>query len=583
MIRAAAGALIAECVFGYMEELKQEIIRLVSKRVAIKETQLKRPPREELGDLALPCFELAKAQQKKPEELAHQLAAELEQDVRQSKFIAEARAVGPYINFFANKAKLAELVLSDVLKLKQDYGRSLAGRGKTVLVEFCSPNTNKPLHLGHLRNMMIGASLAAVLAFCGYKVVKANLINDRGIHICQTMLAYQKWGKAKEPDKKPDHFVGDFYVLYHKKAAENPELEAEAAELLRRWEAGDKEVLALWKKLNNWVYRGFDETYEKLGIRFDVVDYESQLYEEGKRVVLEGLEKGIFKRHTDGCVVAELEPDLPNKVLIRADGTAVYMTQDIALAIRRFKTPLDSLIYVVGSEQNLHFQQLFAILRKLGFDWVDRCHHLSYGMVWLPEGVMKSREGIVIEADDLMAEMERLARSELAERYATLAEKELAARAAAIALAAMRFHFVKQDPDKDMLYDPRESISFEGETGPYIQYAYARIASIIEKYGGKIDREVDFSLLSSEQEQRLIRLISQFPLTVEDAAKTARPYLIARALIELAQAFNEFYHLCPVLQVDDATKRARLVLISGVKQVLRNGLGLLGIQVLEEM
>lgn len=565
-----------------MDEFKNEIVRVVSKKFSIAESMLEVPPDSSLGDFALPCFGFAKQLKKKPQDIAKELAKELVP----TPLIKEIKAVGPYVNFFVKKEKMAEIVFNDILKLKNDFGKSLIGRDKTVMIEFSSPNTNKPLHLGHIRNNLIGMSLANIFDACGYKAVKANLINDRGIHICQSMLAYKKWGENKEPDKKPDHFVGDFYVLFHKRAAENPELENEAYDMLKRWESGDKEVVALWKKMNNWVYRGFDETYTMLGTKFDVNYYESEIYEKGKKAVMDAFEKGTLKKHTDGCIIADLEKfGLPNKTLLRADGTSIYATQDIYLAKLKFEQyNLDKSIYVAGSEHDLYFQQLFKILELLGFNFTGKLHHLSYGMVYLPEGKMKSREGTVIDADDIMKEMIELSAADLKKRYGAMAEKELNNRAKAIGLGALKFFMLKYDPSKDINYNPSESISFEGETGPYVQYAYARISSILERYGKSVDKDVDLSLLKAKEENELIKMLAKFPESVEDAARSYKPSLVVRYLLELAQKFNEFYQLHQVLNADDENlKKARILLISCIRQVLKNGLTMLGIECLDKM
>src|SRR3989344_881795 len=361
---------------------------------------------------------------------------------------------GPYINFYLNKKNLSTSVLHKIQQQKENYGQQ--SFGEKIMIEFSSPNTNKPLHLGHVRNISLGDSISRILSFLGNDVIKGCLVNDRGIHICKSMLAYKKWGHNKNPDKKSDFFVGDFYVLFAKKATEHPELEQEAQEMLRLWEKGDKEVVALWKKMNEWVYAGFEETYAKLAVSFDKYYYESAIYLFGKEIAQEGLKKEIFF-DKDGAIVAPLQEfGLPDKVLVRSDGTTIYITQDLYLALKKFEDyKLNRSIYVVGSEQNLHFQQLFAILKKLGHKFADGCYHLSYGMVNLPEGKMKSREGTVV----------------------------LQQRGKQVGIAALKFHMLKIDAAKDMVYNPKESISFEGETGPYVQYTHARISSILRKHG----------------------------------------------------------------------------------------------------
>src|SRR3989338_4011860 len=393
-----------------MDEFKKDIVRIVSKTVQISESILEVPKDSKMGDFALPCFSLAKELKKSPDKIAKEIASASSP----TDYISKIEAAGPYVNFFVNSAKFAELILIEISKLKNGYGKSLAGKDKIVMVEFSSPNTNKPQHLGHVRNNLLGMAISNILEFAGHKVIKANLINDRGIHICKSMLAYRLFGENREPNKKPDHFVGDFYVLFNEKVKENPELENEAYDMLKKWEEGDKEVLALWRKMNNWVYRGFNETYESLGIRFDITYYESNFYEKGKKIVEEALEKGIFAKNSEGAVVAPLEKfGLPDKVVLRADGTSIYVTQDLHLAKMKFdEYKPDKSFYVVGSEHALYFQQLFRIFNLLQFDFADKCLAIPFGMVYLPEGKMKSREGVVVDADDIMNDMVELAKEE---------------------------------------------------------------------------------------------------------------------------------------------------------------------------
>jgi len=565
-----------------MDEFKKDIVKIASKTVPnVSDSMLEFPKDASLGDLALPCFLFSKEMKKSPNEIAKTIA----ENSQSSDLIEKIVATGPYVNFFIRKSKLSELILNEVAKLKQLYGKSLSGKGKTVLIEFSQPNTNKPQHVGHVRNDVLGAAISSVLDFSSYKAIRANIINDRGIHICKSMIAYKKWGENKEPDKKPDHFVGDFYVLFNNDAKENPDIENEAYEMLRLWEAGDKDVRALWKKMNNWVLKGFDETYDRLGIKFDVVQYESELYEKGRKIVEEGFEKGLLKKNAEGAIYAELEElGVPDKVVLRADGTAIYVTQDIYLAKLRYdQYNFDRSIYVVGSEQNLYFKQLFAIMKRLGFEFAEKLYHKSYGMVNLPEGKMKSREGTVVDADDIITEMVTLAREEIMARYSDLTENEVNKRANAIGIGAIKFFMLKQDSVKDILFDPKESISFEGETGPYVQYSYARICSILKKYGKPVSEAVDFSLLGTDAEQNIIKCLAEFSVHVEDASKNLDPSKIAHYLIKLAQAFNEFYHACPVITEEAEMKKARILLVYCVKQVLGNGLNLLGIEMLEEM
>jgi arginyl-tRNA synthetase len=372
--------------------------------------------------------------------------------------------------------------------------------------------------------------------------------------------------------------------MFSQKAKENPEFENEAQELLKKWEAGDKDTVKLWKKMNKWAFDGFEQTYKDMGITFDKIYYESELYDKGKELVDDAVKKGIFVKDETGAIIAELEPEIPNKVILRADGTALYITQDLYLAVKKFNDfKLDKSVYVVGSEQDLYFKQLFAILDLLGYKGVEKCYHLSYGMVYLPSGKMKSREGTVVDADDLITEVKDLAKAELLKRYKDLAEDELNKRSEQIGLGALKFMMLKTDPKKDMLFNPEESISFEGETGPYLQYTHARICSILSKENGKIKKNVDFALLKEKVEQNLINQLFMFQEIVEDAAAQYKPSLVARYLLDLTQTFNEFYHKCPVIQAEKELKEARLLLINRTKDVIKEGLALLGIEAPERM
>ena len=559
-----------------MNKFKQEIIKQLKSLTKLKDISLEVPPDPKLGDYAFPCFGLAKMQKKNPQDIAGNLCLNL----KTTPLIENIEVQGPYVNFFVNKAEFTKQTLNTILKEKDNYGK---GKDKqTIMIEYCAPNTNKPLHLGHLRNIMLGKTISLLLKYQGNKVIQVNMVNDRGIHICKSMLAYKKWGKNKKPNKKSDHFVGDFYVLYAKK--DNSKLAEEIQEMLKKWEEGDKETKALWKKMNNWALQGFNETFKRLGIKFDKVYYESDYYDKAKDIVLKAYNKGIFKKDKDGNIIAKLEKyGLPDKIVLRADGTSIYITQDIYLAKMKFDDfKLDKSIYVVGSEQNLHFKQLFKILELLKLTKQDNCYHLSYGMVNLPEGKMKSREGNVIDADNFMDEIIDEAKKELKKRY-KLNKKELEKRAEIIGLGAIRFFILKTDSSKDMLYDPKESVSFEGETGPYIQYTYARLCSIQRKYNQKISTKIDFSLLNQEIEQLIITQLSKFPDIVKEAANSYKPHFVARYLLDLAQLVNEFYHSCPILKADQRIKEARLLLIECVRNVIKLGLQLFDIKVLAIM
>ncbi len=555
------------------------ILSMLKKHIAEDiEIKLEIPPNKDFGDFAFPCFAISRIYKKSPQLIAHDLAVKL--SGMNHSLLEKVTAQGSYVNFFINKKELSSKVLHKIQEQKKEYGKQK--QNKKMMVEFSSPNTNKPLHLGHVRNIALGDSISRIFSFLGNNVIKACLVNDRGIHICKSMLAYKRWGHNKNPHKKPDFFVGDFYVLFAKKAEEHPALEEDAQEMLRLWEKGDKEVVALWKKMNAWVYEGFEETYAKLGVSFDKYYYESAIYLFGKEIAHEGLKKKIFV-DKEGAIVAPLQDTgLPDKVLIRSDGTTLYVTQDIYLALKKFEDyKLDSSIYVVASEQNLHFQQLFAILKRLGYRWASGCYHLSYGMVNLPEGKMKSREGAVVDADAIIGELTTLAKEEIHKRHPEIDNINLQNRSRQVCLAALKFHMLKIDAAKDMVYNPKESISFEGETGPYVQYTNARISSILRKYG-TLPEEISLSYLG-ERERALAALLEKFPAVIEEAASHYKPSHLCRYLLDLCQDFNSYYHDVPVLKAEEDIKLARLCLLSGIKVVLQNGLSLLGIEALEEM
>ncbi|MDE5875440.1 MAG: arginine--tRNA ligase, partial [Muribaculaceae bacterium] len=467
------------------------------------------------------------------------------------------------------------------------------------------PNTNKPLHLGHVRNNLLGYSLSRILQANGKKVVKTNIVNDRGIHICKSMLAWKKWGNGATPEstgKKGDHLIGDFYVEFDKhykqevadlmaKGLTKEEAEAqsplmlEAREMLRKWEAGDEEVRTLWKTMNGWVYEGFDETYKKMGVDFDKIYYESDTYLEGKDLVLGGIEKGIMYRKDDGSVWADLTPDgLDHKLLLRADGTSVYMTQDIGTAKLRYQDyPIDKMIYVVGNEQNYHFQVLSLLLDKLGFKWGKDLTHFSYGMVELPEGKMKSREGTVVDADDLMQQMIDSARETSAERFADMPAEEAAEVSRMVGLGALKYFLLKVDPKKNMLFNPKESIDFNGNTGPFLQYTYARIRSVIRR-AGDVDMDAMPKAEPNEKEATLIQKVADFPGVVKEAGRTYSPALIANYCYDLAKEYNQFYHDYSILKEENEDVRQLRLLISAVvARTLKEGVSLLGMEMPERM
>ena len=554
---------------------------LIEKKVKLKDEEIDKileiPPSPKMGDYAFPCFFLAKKLKQNPNKIALEIRKKI---TNPPKDIESIQTSGPYINFFINRKKIAENIIKKIIKQKENFGKVKSVKKKTM-IEFTSPNTNKPLHLGHLRNIAIGESISRISEFSGEKVIRATLNNDRGIHICKSMLAYQKYGRNKKPTKKvkSDHFVGDFYVLFNQKVKQNKKLEKEVQEMLRKWEQGDKEIIELGKKMNKWALEGFEKTYEKFGVSFDKVFYESKIYKKGKEMILDGLKKKIFEKRKDGAVIINLKKEkLDEKVLLRIDGTSVYITQDLYLAkLKNQEFKLDRSIYVTGNEQEYHFNVLFAILKKLDEKNFRNLKHLSYGMVFLPQGKMKSREGIVVDADDLIKNVQNLVKKELNSRYKLL-KKELESRSLKIALASIKYFLLKIDAKKNMLFDPKKSISFEGDTGPYILYSYARAGSILRKTKNKNKFKIK---KLEEKEIELIKKLSQFKDVVLDSYKNFNPALIANYSYQLAQIFNEFYHTCPVINSEQ--ELFRLALVKSFKQILKNALYLLGIDTTEKM
>ena len=558
------------------------------------------------GNLTVVVFPYLKASKKAPEATAQEIGEYL---VANCDAVKAFNVVKGFLNIVI-EPKFWLNVLNHINETA-DYGfRAETPESELVMIEYSSPNTNKPLHLGHVRNNLLGYSLSRILAANGYKVVKTNIVNDRGIHICKSMLAWQKWGNGVTPEtagKKGDHLIGDFYVAFDKHyKAEVKELEAqgmtkeeaeaasplmqEAREMLRRWEAGDEEVRSLWRMMNSWVYAGFDETYKRLGVDFDKIYYESETYLEGKEKVLEGLEKGIMYRKEDNSVWADLTADgLDHKLLLRSDGTSVYMTQDIGTAKLRYQDyPIDKMIYVVGNEQNYHFQVLSLLLDKLGFKWGKDLVHFSYGMVELPEGKMKSREGTVVDADDLMDEMVNTAKETSMQlgKLDNCTQEEADKIASIIGLGALKYFILKVDPRKNMTFNPKESIDFNGNTGPFIQYTYARIQSVLRKAAEAGISEVynADAVVLSEKEVSLIQRLTDFPSLVEEAGRTYSPALIANYAYDLVKEYNQFYHDFSILREENADVRAfRLNLSRTVGDIIKRAMWLLGIEVPERM
>ena len=587
---------------------------LYGQDVPEKMVQLQKTKKEFEGSLTLVVFPFVKMAKKKPEEVAEEIGQYL---VEKCPAVAAYNVVKGFLNLVI--AQEAWLNLLNTIDADDHFGEKQADdKSPLVMIEYSSPNTNKPLHLGHVRNNLLGWSLAQIMEANGNKVVKTNIVNDRGIHICKSMLAWLKWGNGETPEssgKKGDHLIGDYYVAFdqhyraevkaltaqylqeglgeeeaEKKAKEESPLIKEAHEMLVKWEQNDPKVRALWKKMNDWVYAGFDETYKALGVGFDKIYYESETYLKGKAKVEEGLDKGLFFRKEDNSVWADLTNEgLDQKLLLRSDGTSVYMTQDIGTAEMRFQDfPIDKMIYVVGNEQNYHFQVLSILLDRLGFKWGKELVHFSYGMVELPNGKMKSREGTVVDADDLVAEMIADARqtSEELGKFDDISEEERNEIARIVGMGALKYFILKVDARKNMLFNPEESIDFNGNTGPFIQYTHARIRSILRKAA---EQQIDFSTMPegvelSEKETELIQKLNSYGAAVAQAGKDYSPSGIANYCYELTKEFNQFYHDYSILREEDEKKKVfRLILARNVAKTIKNGMALLGIEVPERM
>ncbi len=595
------------------------IKELYGQEIDAATVQVQKTKREFEGHLTIVVFPYLKMSRKGPEQTATEIGTWLRENVEE---ISSYNVIKGFLNLVISSSVWVDML--NGINADENYGlRSATDESPLVMIEYSSPNTNKPLHLGHVRNNLLGGALANIMAANGYKVVKTNIVNDRGIHICKSMLAWLKWGNGATPEstgKKGDHLIGDYYVEFDKhfraevksllpanyaeldekaqeeakaKAEKESPLMQEAHAMLVKWEAGDPEVRALWERMNRWVYAGFDETYKRLGVSFDKIYYESQTYLEGKKTVMEGLEKGLFFRKEDGSVWADLTQNgLDQKLLLRSDGTSVYMTQDIGTAQLRFRDyPIDRMIYVVGNEQNYHFQVLSILLDRLGFKWGKDLVHFSYGMVELPEGKMKSREGTVVDADDLMDEMIETARATSAElgKLDGLSKEEQDEIMRIVGMGALKYFILKVDARKNMTFNPKESIDFNGNTGPFIQYTYARIRSIMRKAaeeGIKLNANLytDEKSQISEKELGLIQMLIGFQDVVRQAADDYNPSVIANYCYDLAKEFNQFYHDFSIMhEPSRELKLFRLVLAQNVGKILKLGTGLLGIEVPERM
>ena len=580
---------------------------LYGQDVPAKDVQLQKTKKEFEGHLTLVVFPFLRMSRKGPEQTAQEIGEYLKAN---EPAVAAFNVIKGFLNLTVASSAWIELL--DDIHAREQYGLTAATpQSPLVMIEYSSPNTNKPLHLGHVRNNLLGNALANIIAANGNRVVKTNIVNDRGIHICKSMLAWLKYGNGETPEssgKKGDHLIGDYYVAFdkHYKAEVNELMEQgmtkeeaeaasplmkEAREMLVKWEAGDPEVRALWKKMNDWVYAGFDETYRMMGVSFDKIYYESNTYLEGKKKVLEGLDKGLFYRKEDGSVWADLTNEgLDHKLLLRSDGTSVYMTQDIGTAEQRFADyPIDKMIYVVGNEQNYHFQVLSILLDRLGFEWGKSLVHFSYGMVELPEGKMKSREGTVVDADDLMAEMIATARETSGDlgKLEGLTPEEAEDIARIVGLGALKYFILKVDARKNMTFNPKESIDFNGNTGPFIQYTYARIRSVLRKAaeaGITLPERLPEGIELSTKEEGLVQMLADFAGVVRQAGTDYSPSLIANYCYDLVKEYNQFYHDFSILREEnEAVRLFRLVLSAEVAKMVKLGMGLLGIEVPERM
>ena len=593
------------------DKIQASVIRgiqeLYGQEVPAKMVQLQKTKKEFNGHLTLVVFPFLRISKKSPELTAEEIGAYLKTN---EQAVADYNVIKGFLNLVIDSSAWEALL--DEIHADPAFGIvPVTDQSPLVMIEYSSPNTNKPLHLGHVRNNLLGGALANIMSANGNKVVKTNIVNDRGIHICKSMLAWLKWGNGETPEstgKKGDHLIGDYYVAFDKhykaelkelmaqgmteeEAEMNSPLMKEARAMLVKWEAGDPEVRALWEKMNNWVYAGFDETYKRLGVSFDKIYYESNTYLDGKRKVLEGLEKGLFYQKEDGSVWADLTNEgLDHKLLLRSDGTSVYMTQDIGTAEQRFADyPIDKMIYVVGNEQNYHFQVLSILLDRLGFEWGKSLVHFSYGMVELPNGKMKSREGTVVDADDLMDEMVETAKQTSGElgKLDGLTKAEADEIARIVGMGALKYFILKVDARKNMTFNPQESIDFNGNTGPFIQYTYARIRSVMRKaaeLGLELPATLPTGIELNEKEQNLIQMLANFPVVVKQAGDEYSPSAIANYAYDLVKEFNQFYHDFSILHEENHDlKIFRLVLAANVAKVVKLAMGLLGIEVPERM
>jgi len=568
-----------------IEDLRTSLASALSAAAGadLHEHLLEYPELPENGDLAFPCFALAKHLKKAPAAIASELA----EAIKLPDGFARVETKGPYLNFFLDRDAVVGRAADEALETGRRFGDRKAGHDEKVMVEFISPNNNKPLHLGHVRNGLIGESVSALLESQGHEVVRSMVLNDRGLAIAKAMVAYAKWGEGKTPESsgmKGDHFVAEWYVMFESKLkAGEAWLEEAAQDVITKWEAEDPDTRALWKTMGEWCVKGQHETYARFGFRFDAIYKESEIYKEGKAIVEEGVAKGAFMKGEDGHVEAKLEGfGMPDKILLRSNGTALYITQDLYLAKKKFDDyGLDRSLYVVGNEQNLQMRQLFKILEIAGYPWAKDLEHLSYGYVTLPEGRMKSREGTVVDADDLLSALEEDAALEIRQRHPTLTDDELVRRARLVALAAVKFYFLEVDIASDMVYDPKASLAFTGKTGPYLQYMHARIRSIARK-ADETATEGE-GRHPQEEEFRLAWSIARFPEAVRRAAEQNRPSIVAAQIYEIAKAVAALYERAQVLAASKEDREARLKLLEAADAALVRGMSLLGFTAPDEM
>jgi len=579
------------------EKISNKIAKIIETEFGISSpvVSLSFPPDLQMGDFAVECFSFSKELKTAPAAIAAKIAGSFSVD----DLIEKVVAAGPYLNIKVKNSELFSSVIGEVLEKGDKFGDTDVNAKETIMVEYLCPNTNKPLHVGHLRNGSLGMAVSNILASSGAKVIRANLINDRGVHICKSMIAWERWGENSTPESmnmKGDHFVGHWYVRFAQEAKNDPSLDDQAHEMLKKWEDGDENVLALWRKMNGWVLTGLEDSCKNFNFLFEKIYYESNTYKLGKKLVMDGLKKGIFERDKSGSIIANLPADIfglekdgseKKSTVIRADGTSLYITQDLETAKLKFdENALTQSIYVVGSEQEHHFKILFSLLERLGFDWAKKCYHLSYALVTLPDGKMKSREGKVVDGDDLFSLMQKIAKEEIQKRESNedISDADLEIRSHAVADAAIKYYLLQFNPKQEIHFDPKASLAFEGNTGPYCLYTYARAKSILSKSEQVAGLDVDYSILGEAEEIALVNSIISYTELLAKAVTELNPTKVVLGLYEVAKIFNQFYHAQPVLSIEDQTKKtARLALVEAAAIVIKKGLNLLNIAVIEKM